>query len=65
MIILYEDEAQTMAEHLLKKIDKDKKFDKYTQGEIVSILSFAIMAIGADLMSSVYEEALNSKENTR
>jgi len=56
MITLTEDEAQAMAQHLLKKIDKDKKFDKYTDGEIVAILSFTIMMIGANIMSGIYED---------
>lgn len=56
MITLTEDEAQVMAQHLLKKIDKDKKFDKYTDGEVVSILSFTIMMIGANIMAGIYED---------
>ena len=58
MITLTEDEAQAMAQHLLKEIDKDKKFDKYSYGEIVAILSFTIMMIGANIMSGIYEDKI-------
>jgi hypothetical protein len=55
MIILTETEIDDMADIVLKKIDKDKRFDRYTDLEIVTILGMAIMQVGANV-ANAYEE---------
>lgn len=58
MITLTEEEVQYMADRILSKIYKDKKMEKYSDSEIVSILSFCIMQIGANVMASVLEDEM-------
>lgn len=56
MILLTESELDEMAGLVLKKIDKDKRFDRYTDLEIVTILSTVIMQIGANIANAYAEQ---------
>lgn len=56
MIVLTESEINEMAERVIIKIDKDKKFDRYTDMEIVVILGVAIMQVGAKVGIAYAEE---------
>jgi hypothetical protein len=50
MIIFTEEELTETAHVILKKIDKDKRFDRYSDGDLVAILGVAIMQIGIRCM---------------
>ena len=56
MILLTETEIGEMAGIVLKKIDKDKRFDRYTDLEVVAILGTAIMQVGANVALAYEEE---------
>lgn len=56
MILLTESELDEMAGLVLKKIDRDKRFDRYTDLEIVTILSTTIMQIGANIANAYAEQ---------
>lgn len=61
MITMTEEEAFHMANRILTKMAKDKKFDKYSEGEIVAILSCAIMQIGMNISDEIHEEEQQRK----
>jgi len=63
MIVLTADEIDKMAGLVLTKIDKDKRFDRYTDLEIVTILGIAIMQIGANVNESYRESEETSDED--
>lgn len=56
MIVMTAEEIDELAGIVLKKIDKDKRFDRYTDMEIVTILGTAIMQIGANVALAYVEE---------
>jgi hypothetical protein len=49
MIVLTADELDELGHLVLRKIDKDKRFDRYTDLEIVTILGTSIMIVGANV----------------
>jgi hypothetical protein len=60
MLLLTEAELDEMSGIILKKIDRDKRFDRYTDTEIVAILGVCIMQVGAN----VAEEYNRQEEET-
>ena len=56
MIVLTADELDELGHLVLKKIDKDKRFDRYTDLEIVAILGTTIMQVGANVALAYVEE---------
>ncbi len=56
MIVMTAEEIDGLAGIVLKKIDKDKRFDRYSDMEIVTILGTAIMQIGANVALAYVEE---------
>jgi hypothetical protein len=56
MIVLTADELDELGHLVLKKIDKDKRFDRYTDLEIVTILGVSIMIVGANVALADSEE---------
>jgi len=56
MIVFTEEELTNLAEIIIKKIDRDKRFDQYTDGQIVTILGQTIMQIGMNCMMNEPEE---------
>jgi hypothetical protein len=63
MIVLTAEELDSLAEIVLKKIDRDKRFDRYTDCEIVTILGMCIMQIGANVAESYKEMEETSDED--
>jgi hypothetical protein len=56
MIVFTEEELTNLADIILRKIDKDKRFDQYTDGQIVTILGQTIMQVGMNCMMNEQEE---------
>ena len=56
MLVMTAEEIDEMAGIILKKIDKDKRFDRYTDLEIVALLGTAIMQVGANVALAYAEE---------
>ena len=56
MLVMTAEEIDEMAAIVLKKIDKDKRFDRYTDLEIVAILGTTIMRVGANVALAYAEE---------
>ena len=63
MIVLTADELDELGHLVLKKIDKDKRFDRYTDLEVVAILGTAIMIVGANVALSNVEEEEEALED--
>lgn len=61
MIVLTADELDELAGIVLKKIDRDKRFDRYTDCEIVTILGVAIMQVGANVANAYNEQEETSE----
>jgi hypothetical protein len=56
MLVMTADELEELGHMVLKKIDKDKRFDRYTDLEIVAILGTTIMLVGMNVATTYAEE---------
>jgi len=57
MIVFTEEEITGLADIVIRKIDRDKRFDQYTDGQIAAILGQCIMQVGmACAMNEEQEE---------
>ena len=56
MIVFTEEELTETAHIILRKIYRDKRFDRYLDGDIVTILGSAIMQIGIRCMEQEEQE---------
>lgn len=56
MIVFTEEELAETAHIILRKIDRDKRFDRYTDGDLVTILGSVIMQIGIRCMENEQQE---------
>jgi len=56
MIVFTEEELTETAHIILRKIDRDKRFDRYTDGDLVTILGSVIMQIGIRCMENEQQE---------
>lgn len=65
MIVLTEEELENVSLIIMKKIDKDKRFDRYTDGEIITILGHVIMRIGRNIAINDMEEMSEEMDNNQ
>jgi len=63
MIVLTAQELDEMSSIVLKKLDRDKRFDRYSDLEIVTILGVAIMQVGANVAEQYEQEEETADEN--
>jgi hypothetical protein len=62
MIVFTEEELTNLADIILRKIDKDKRFDQYTDGQIVTILGQTIMQVGMNCMMNETEQETSDED---
>jgi hypothetical protein len=63
MIVLTAEELDNLSGIILKKIDRDKRFDRYSDLEIVTILGVAIMQVGSNVAEQYEQEEETADEN--
>ena len=63
MIVFTEEEVTELADIILRKIDRDKRFDRYTDGDIATILGQCIMQVGMNCMANSETEEEEALED--